>query len=569
MSLSKRFLVLASAVLMLIGLVPAAHAIVLAPIPPLLIEFPPTVVAVSPLNKERVVQSPSDGNQRTISVMMSGNIEFTAAPQDAMQVRNLTAGTIVTSTSVSIHKNMLYFTSNEFAHPGTTGNAYEAKVIGNKVRKVGGTVMSSDFIWQFKLADAAHIVAIPPWIPAPIDENRAIVALSKERFDSPATISFFGSTDQATTYRMRVINNGNYTIDSMVVKDVLPAGFTYNSLTFGTGITVSGTSSLTFNITGPLPPASAKVFDFKVNISGNNSTVPNGTYDNSALVMANFTPAGLGASDYEINTVSAAYDNSDTAEDVTINHLFLTLAPLPSIFPTVTATASATPTVSSTPVVPSGFSHPSSDPLTCLQLSGTTSISFSDVPGSLSQAPYVNFLTSTVFASDPTVRLSRGYSNGTFGANNTLTRFELTKMALGANCSNYISGPTPNTFFSDVPRDNSEMSLVIGKAYAQGIVTGVGDQFYPNRPVTYGEMVKILVGAGVYFDHGHAVTALSSTLSGVSDESFRQFAEHAARMNLVDLGAGSSFPQNDQVQRRFMAQAVARYIAWLKNISLV
>ena len=40
-------------------------------------------------------------------------------------------------------------------------------------------------------------------------------------------------------------------------------------------------------------------------------------------------------------------------------------------------------------------------------------------------------------------------------------------------------------------------------------------------------------------------------------------------MNLVALGAGSAFPQNNQVQRRFMAQAVARYIAWLKNISLV
>lgn len=566
MSLSKRFLVLASAMLMLSGLVPQAHAILLTP--PLLIEFPPAVVSVSPLNKERILRYPDAGAQTTISVMFGSNIEFVGTPDSAIQVRNLTTGLLVANNGISIHKNMLYFSSNEFVHPGTAGNSYEAKVIASRIHKVGGTMgLSSDYIWQFKIADRAHISAIPPWIPTAVDENSAAVGLSKERFDTPATISFFGSTDQSATYRMRVINKGEYTIDSMVVKDVLPSGFTYDALTFGTGITVSGTSSLTFNIAGPLPPDSTKVFDYRVKISGNSSVVPNGTYDNSAIVMANFTPTGLGATDYDINTVSEAYRNDGTGEDVTINHLLLTLAPLPTI--TAIPSITPTPTVSSTPVLPSGLSHPSSDPLTCLQLSGATSINFSDVPGSLSQAPYVNFLTSTVYASDPTVRLSRGYSNGTFGANNTLTRFELTKMALGANCSNYISSPTPNTFFTDVPHDSSEISLVIGKAYAQGIVTGVGDHFYPDRPVSYGEMVKILVGAGVYFDHGHAITSLPASLSGISDESFRQFAEYAAGMNLVDLGAGSAFPQNEQVQRRFMAQAVARYIAWLKNISLV
>lgn len=570
MSLSKRLLVLASAVLMLAGLAPQAHAILLSP--PLIIEFPPSVVAVSPLNKERVLRYSDAGSQTTIAAMFGSNIEFVGAPDAAIQVRNLTTGMPVANNGISIHKNMLYFSSNEFVHPGTAGNSYEAKVIASRIHKVGGTMgLSSDYIWQFKIADRAHITAIPPWIPTDVNENTAIVGLSKERFDTSATISFFGSADQTATYRMRVVNKGEYTIDSMVVKDVLPTGFTYDTLTFGTGITVSGTNSLTFNIAGPLPPDSTKVFDYRVKISGNSSVVPNGTYDNSGLVIANFTPTGLGASDYDINTVSSYYRNDGTDEDITVNHILLTLAPLPTILPTITASPSSTPTPSpsSTPVVPSGLSHPSSDPLTCLQLSGATAINFSDVPGSLSQAPYVNFLTSTVYASDPTVRLSRGYSDGTFGANNTLTRFELTKMALGANCSNYISSPTPNTFFTDVPHDNSEISLVIGKAYAQGIVTGVGDRFYPNRPVTYGEMVKILVGAGVYFDHGHAVTALSASLAGISDESFRQFAEYAASMNLVDLGAGSTFPQNNQVQRRFMAQAVARYIAWLKNISLV
>lgn len=571
MSLSKRFLVIASAALVLVSMAPSAQAIILPPDLPIL-ELAPTVVSSSPLNKERIVRYSDAGATSTIAVMFNSKMEFTGAAEASMQVRNLTTGTLVTPTSVSIHKNMLYFSSDSFTHPGTTGHRYEAKVIGNRVRKAGGSLtLASDYIWQFQIADRAHIGAIPPWIPE-MDESAAIVGISKERFETPATISFLGSSDQSAKYRVKIVNKGEYVLDSMVVKDVLPAGFTYESLTFGTGITVSGTSNLTFNVAGPLPPDSSKIFDFKVKISGNSSIVPNGTYDNNAIVTANFTPSGLGASDYEINTVSSAFFNTSVDEDITINHVLLTLSPtlvatlLPTVLPTAIPT-SALP--SSAPTIPSGFSHPSSDPLTCLQLSGAASINFTDVPSSLLQAPYVNFLTSTVFASDPTVRLSRGYSNGTFGTNNTLTRFELTKMALGANCTNYISSPTPNSFFTDVPRDNSEMSLVIGKAYAQGIVSGVGDRFYPDRPVSYGEMVKILVGAGVYFDHGNALSPLSSTLTGISDESFRQFAEHAARMNLVNLGSGSSFPQNDQVQRRFMAQAVARYIAWLKNISLV
>lgn len=572
MSLSKRFLVIASAALVLMGVAPSAQAIILPPTLPLL-EFAPTVVSSSPLNKERIVKYSDSGSTSTIAVMFSANMEFSGAADGSVQVRNLTTGALVPTTGTSIHKNMLYFSSDSFTHPGTVGHRYEAKVIASRVKKAGSSLtLASDYIWQFQIADRAHIVAIPPWIPE-MDENAAIVGILKERFDTPATISFFGSGDQSAKYRVKIANKGEYTLDSMVVKDVLPVGFSYDSLTFGTGVTVSGTSNLTFNVAGPLPPDSTKVFDFKVKISGNSSTVPDGTYDNSAIVTANFTPTGLGASDYEINTVSSAFFNTSVDEDVAINHLTLTLPTslptlLPSALPTITSLPTVIPT-SVVPTVPSGFSHPSSDPLTCLQLNGATSINFSDVPSSLLQAPYVSFLTSTVFASDPTVRLSRGYSNGTFGTNNTLTRFELTKMALGANCTNYVSSPTPNSFFTDVPRDNSEMSLVIGKAYAQGIVTGVGDRFYPDRPVSYGEMVKILVGAGVYFNHGTAVSPLSATLTGIGDESFRQFAEHAARMNLVDLGAGSSFPQNNQVQRRFMAQAVARYIAWLKNISLV
>lgn len=147
-----------------------------------------------------------------------------------------------------------------------------------------------------------------------------------------------------------------------------------------------------------------------------------------------------------------------------------------------------------------------------------------------------------------------------------LTRFELTKIALQANClqPNQL---TPNQVFSDVPQDNSEMSLIIGTAQSLGIVTGKDGKFYPNQAVTYAEMSKILLGSGYYFQSQTAPVAYSSSFPGITDQSFSQYAEYAVRLQLVALNNGI-FPQNAPIYRDTMLQVLSRYISYLKNISL-
>jgi len=561
------FLYTALGLLTLLSTSNVANAIVLDPSISLLL-IPPTVESVSPTFNERVVVPASTNSKRTIAVQFDSNIEFVGNPLDAVVVTNIGTGSPIPLDDVSIHKNMLYIYSTAFTHDSTDGTGYTAWLNGSRIRRIGGTTMADGGLgWGFTIANGFDTI-FPP-----IHENIPKITINQNVF-SGANLAFSGTDSRHVVYRVSVTNNSEgYTVNNLTVKAVLPSGFVYDGLTFGTDVTVSGSRVLTFNIGTPITPSSTKIFDYRVSVP---STLADGVYDSSAMATAEFSPSGINSDRYSLPARISHFDDNRADDDnVTISHL----TPTPTPTPTPTTTASPTPSSTSTPTSTStpsatptststALSHPSSDPLTCLRLNGAVATSFSDVPSSLLEAPYVSFLNTTVFASNPDVRLSRGYANGTFGTNNTLTRFELTKMALGANCINYNESPAPNRAFSDVPTDNSEMSLVIGKAKSLGIVQGIGNQFFPNRPVSYGEMVKILVGSGVYFDRGTPTRTLTHTLSGITDESFRQFAEYSARMNLVNLN-GSAFPQNDSVQRRYMAQAVARYIAWLKNISLL
>ncbi|MBP6085578.1 S-layer homology domain-containing protein [Candidatus Gracilibacteria bacterium] len=565
----RSLLVAVSCVVVLLSAVAPAQAIVFTPI----LLFSPAVVRTSPQDQERVVVPAITNTKRTVAVMFDSNVAFVGSASAAVAITNVTTGNPLPTSEIesTINKNMLYIYSTAFTHD--TPTEYRVTVLSGNIQRVGGLTLNSDINFNFTIANQLTFLSLQETIPT----------LSVEKIlmsDSP--ITFIGTGERTATYRITVSNtSADYTFDNFTVKDVLPSGFTYDSLVFGTGVVASGTSTVTFTVDGHLSAASSKVFDYRVRIP---SSVADGTYDNSAIVSANFSPSGFGSDLYTgLHSISAFDDNRENDENVTISHFVLgTITPTisPTIFPTVTSTASPTPTATSTPTstaspTPTPTStglmvpRPSSDPLTCLNIGGASTLALTDVPGSLAQAPYINFLTSTSVGSDASLRLSRGYADGSFGANNTLTRFELTKMALGANCISYTTPTVPNSYFTDVPRDNSEVSLVIGKAYAAGIVTGVGDRFYPNRPVTYAEMVKILIGSGVYFNRGTPTgVTLPVTLSGITDESFRQYAEYARSLNLVEVSS-NNFPQNEQVQRKFMAQAVARYIAWLKNITLL
>jgi uncharacterized repeat protein (TIGR01451 family) len=207
---------------------------------------------------------------------------------------------------------------------------------------------------------------------------------------------------------------------------------------------------------------------------------------------------------------------------------------------------------------------PAQDPLTCLVANGTRSIDFLDIETTTDQKK-TQFLTSILNTASNS-RIIQGYGNQSYGMGKVLTRFELTKIALQANClqPNQL---TPNQVFSDVPQDNSEMSLIVGTAQSLGIVTGKDGKFYPNQAVTYAEMSKILLSSGYYFQGQAAPIVYSSSFPGVTDESFIQYAEYAVRLQLVSLNNGI-FPQNAPIYRDTMLQVLSRYISYLKNISL-
>lgn len=194
--------------------------------------------------------------------------------------------------------------------------------------------------------------------------------------------------------------------------------------------------------------------------------------------------------------------------------------------------------------------------LPCLVLGGSSAQQFTDVQSNAN----VNFLSTIIIANNQS-HLIHGYGDNNFGPHQSLTRFELLKVALASNClGSSSSKPHPNTTFSDVPKDNSELSLVIGEAYAQGIIKGVDGKFFPNKPVSNAEMIKILLAASIYFPNGEPVSPLPPTISGIKDPTFAQYIEKAHQLGLFTLPAQKNFEQNKVVERIEMADLLAKFI---------
>ncbi len=386
-------------------------------------------------------------------------------------------------------------------------------------------------------------------------------------------------------YEITVTNNSIATAStSVIVMDTLPSSVHFESASLSVGTLVASMWSI-----GTLAPSSSAVMDITVTITDASSPIINT------------------ASVFSVTTDPVPENNSSSAT-------VIPSIPSPSPTPSVTSTPTPTPSSTSIPsgnsgggsisppgiiVVNSGGGNsgssgwhytgndsptrssnrpstkqaqiappvppiPTQDPITCLQASGIASLSFSDIQVTNDQTK-AQFLTSMLNKGRNT-RLIQGYDNQTYGMGKILTRFELTKIALESNClqTNQLQS---NTVFSDVPHDNSEMSVIIGTAQALGIVTGKDGKFYPNQAVTYAEMSKILLGSGFYFQQHNPAITYTASFTGISDESFRQYAEYAVRLGLVSLENGS-FPQNRLIYRDTMLQVLSRYISYLKNISI-
>jgi len=216
-------------------------------------------------------------------------------------------------------------------------------------------------------------------------------------------------------------------------------------------------------------------------------------------------------------------------------------------------------------VVPSNdLPTPQSHRPACLTV-GHSAISFSDV----NENEDLTFLTGLTFFDTTDHHLIHGYGDNTFGPDHLLTRFELLKIALGSNCIGGGNGAVfshPNSYFSDVPQDNSEESLIIGEAYNRGFIHGVGNHFYPDNPVSLGETIKMLVGSSSYFSNGQPIQNFSITVQGVSDPSFIQPVEYARQLNILP---STIFSQDSLVNRLAMARMVARFIRSMASVVMV
>jgi hypothetical protein len=192
----------------------------------------------------------------------------------------------------------------------------------------------------------------------------------------------------------------------------------------------------------------------------------------------------------------------------------------------------------------------------CLVMGSTSGQKFNDA----TSTPNLDLVTSVVIKETQS-RLIQGYGNGNFGPTQPLTRFELLKVALTSNCIGAsTNNPHPNTAFADVPKDNSELSLIVGEAYARGIIKGIDGKFFPNAPVTYAEMLKMLLGSSTYFVDGNPTAPLPITIKGINDQTFTQYIEKAHQLGLFDLPNDRSFDQNAPVNRNLMINTLAPFL---------
>jgi hypothetical protein len=92
-----------------------------------------------------------------------------------------------------------------------------------------------------------------------------------------------------------------------------------------------------------------------------------------------------------------------------------------------------------------------------------------------------------------TLGLIKGYEDGTFGPDKSITRAEFTTIAIRALNADKIQVGGIEEIFSDVQSDHYA-KYAIRTAYDRGIINGMGDgTFQPDSTVTYEQAVKMVV----------------------------------------------------------------------------
>ncbi len=146
----------------------------------------------------------------------------------------------------------------------------------------------------------------------------------------------------------------------------------------------------------------------------------------------------------------------------------------------------------------------------------------------------------------------KGRTATLFGPDLLLTRAELMKMVILATNKNASSFATRNSGFSDVPQSYPLASYVT-YAHLQGWINGSGGRFYPDRPVSSFEAIKIIFNAfGVALDN-----TTHSSLPGVPDGEQAQYIETARIRNLTTSPDMPELRPDQPITRANVARIIA------------
>lgn len=364
-------------------------------------------------------------------------------------------------------------------------------------------------------------------------------------------------TSTNVTYTITVTNSGPASGSGILINDDLPTGTLFSSAS-GSGTYISSTGEWTIPT---LADGSTAVLHIIALVTATGGTITNTAEIISAASTDSSDIYGDGIDQGDLKTASFTV-NTNTGETggggsigsgVYFNSHGVTL-----YAPPLDGNSGSSSHVITSSALPIRTIKP------CLVIGGSPSLNFTDVANN----PDIAFLTTITFVGTKT-NLIHGYGNNSFGPHHALTRFELLKIATGSNCMGSSGGnggsDTPNTTFSDVPKDTSELSVVVGNAYAHGIIHGVNGKFYPNAPVSQAEMLKMIIAASPYFQDGKPLTTLPVTIKGLTDDSFIQYLELAKKLGLFSLSSDQNFPQNNIVNRENMAETLTKFIHALQG----
>jgi hypothetical protein len=88
----------------------------------------------------------------------------------------------------------------------------------------------------------------------------------------------------------------------------------------------------------------------------------------------------------------------------------------------------------------------------------------------------------------------------------------------------------------------------------------------PSKPVTVGELTKILLSSSAYFPNGKPIKNLPITETGITEPTFAQPVEYAKLLDIYPYNPSEPIPQDRVVTRGEMAIIITRYIKAMNTV---